>query len=157
MSNIRLYVLAGVFLLPVLIIFGRLVTVQVLKHGFYAEKASAQQSRQFEIPAKRGELYVEDNGELYPVALNNSLKYVYADPQLIEDPGKASTDLAPILDLDQASLEKNLTFTGKNRYVELKQAVDKEAAKKIAELKLRGVVLRDRDYRSYPEGRYLGI
>lgn len=156
MSNIRLYVLAAAFLLPVLIIFGRLVTVQVLKHSFYAEKASAQQSRQFEIPAKRGELYVEDNGELYPVALNNSLKYVYADPQLIEDPDKASTELAPILDLGQASLEKSLTFTGKNRYVELKQAVDKEAAKKIAELKLRGVVLRDRDYRSYPEGALFG-
>lgn len=143
-------------MLPVLIIFGRLVTVQVLKHSFYAEKASAQQSRQFEIPAKRGELYVEDNGELYPVALNNSLKYVYADPQLIEDPDKASTELAPILDLGQASLEKSLTFTGKNRYVELKQAVDKETAKKIAELRLRGVVLRDRDYRSYPEGALFG-
>ncbi|QQS26543.1 penicillin-binding protein 2 [bacterium] len=156
MSNIRLYVLAAAFLLPVLIIFGRLVTVQVLKHSFYAEKASAQQSRQFEIPAKRGELYVEDNGELYPVALNNSLKYVYADPQLIEDPDKASTELAPILDLGQASLEKSLTFTGKNRYVELKQAVDKETAKKIAELRLRGVVLRDRDYRSYPEGALFG-
>ena len=156
MSNIRLYVLAAAFLLPVLIIFGRLVTVQVLKHSFYAEKASAQQSRQFEIPAKRGELYVENNGELYPVALNNSLKYVYADPQLIEDPDKASTELAPILDLGQASLEKSLTFTGKNRYVELKQAVDKETAKKIAELRLRGVVLRDRDYRSYPEGALFG-
>lgn len=156
MSNIRLYVLAGVFLLPAIIIFGRLVTVQVFKHNFYAEKASAQQSRQFEIPAKRGELYVEENGELYPVALNNPLKYMYADPQLIENPKEAAEKLAPLLEADQADLERKLTFSGKNRYVELKQQIDKDLAKKITEAKVRGVVLRDRDYRAYPEGALFG-
>lgn len=156
MSNIRLYVLAGIFVLPMVIIFGRLVSVQVLKHNFYADKASAQQSRQFEIPAKRGELYVEENGELYPVALNNSLKYVYADPQLIEDPKEAAATLAPILQSEEKDLEKKLTFTGKNRYVELKQQVDQDVAKKVAEAKIRGVVLRDRDYRAYPEGALFG-
>lgn len=156
MSNVRLYVLALVFLLPLFVIFARLVTVQVLRHNLYAEKASAQQSRQFEIPAKRGELYIEENGELYPVALNNSLQYVYADPQLVKDPKTAAASLASILQLDQASLEKNLSLTGKNRYVELKQQVDKETARKVAELKLRGVVLRDRDYRAYPEGSLFG-
>lgn len=156
MSNIRLYVLAGVFLLPVIIIFGRLVTVQIFKHNFYAEKASAQQSRQFEIPASRGELYVEENGELYPVALNNSLKYMYADPQLIENPKEAAEKLAPLLEANQTDLEKKLTYTGKNRYVELKQQIDKDLAKRIIEAKIRGVVLSDRDYRAYPEGALFG-
>jgi cell division protein FtsI/penicillin-binding protein 2 len=156
MSNVRLYVLAGIFLLPLAAIFVKLVTVQLLRHELYAEKALAQQSRQFEIPARRGEIYIEENGELYPLALNNSLKYVYADPQLVQDAATSAQKLAPILNQDEQKLRESLTFTGKNRYVELKQQVDLTQAKQISDLKLRGVVLRDRDYRAYPEGALFG-
>lgn len=156
MSNARLMVLAGIFLIPLAAITWRLVYIQVIKSGDYRAKATAQQSRQFEIPAKRGEIYLEDNGELYPVALNNSLQYLYADPKLVEDAGKAAEGLAPIIGLDKAKLEQQLKFSGNNRYVELKQQITKEQARKIAELRLKGVVLKDRDYRSYPEGSLLG-
>lgn len=156
MSNVRLYVLAGIFLLPLAAIFVKLVTVQLLRHQLYAEKALAQQSRQFEIPARRGEIYLEENSELYPLALNNSLKYVYADPQLIQDATVSAQKLAPILDQDEQKLREALTFTGKNRYAELKQQVSVAQAKQISDLKLRGVVLRDRDYRAYPEGALFG-
>lgn len=156
MSSTRLYALAGVLAIPLIIIFGRLIYLQAVRQQFYQAKAIAQQSRQFEIPAKRGELYLEDNGDLYPVALNNSLKYLYADPKLIEKPDEAADKLAPIIEADESKLREQLTFSGNNRYVELKQQIDREQAKRIAELKLRGLVLRDRDYRAYPEGALLG-
>jgi cell division protein FtsI/penicillin-binding protein 2 len=156
MSNVRLYVLAACFILPLGAIIYKLVTVQLIRHDVYAQKASAQQSRQFEIPARRGEIYIEENGEMYPLALNNSLNYVYADPQLIQDPASAAEKLAPILQMEQEKLEESLTFTGKNRYIELKQQLDSAQSKKIDDLKLRGIVLRDRDYRAYPEGALFG-
>ncbi|MFO0955039.1 MAG: penicillin-binding protein 2 [Candidatus Saccharibacteria bacterium] len=156
MSNARLYVLAGIFAIPLAAIMWKLVYVQVIKSGDYTAKATAQQSRQFEIPAKRGEIYLQDNGELYPVALNNSLKYAYADPKLIEDPAKAAEQLAPLLSIDKKALQEQLTFSGKSRYVEIKQQIEKDLAKQIADLRIKGVVLKDRDYRSYPEGSLLG-
>lgn len=155
-SNSRIYVLAAVLVLPLLIIAGRLVYLQALRQGYYQAKAVAQQSRQFEIPAKRGEIFLEDNGDLYPIALNNALKFVYADPKLIENPSEAAEKLAPIIGVDESRLREQLTFRDNNRYIELKQQVSKEVSRKISELKLKGIVLRDRDYRAYPEGPLFG-
>ncbi len=155
LSNARLWWLAGIFVIPLAAIVWRLVYIQVLKSGDYQAKATAQQSRQFEVPAQRGEIYLEDNGELYPIALNNSLKYLYADPKLVEDPTRAAEALAPLIDVDKNRLKDQLTFSG-TRYIELKQQIDKETARKISELKLKGVVLKDRDYRAYPEGSLFG-
>lgn len=152
-KNARLTFIAVVFALPVLAIGWKLITIQVVRAAEYSRRAQSQQSRQFEIPAKRGELYLEDGGDLYPVALNNQLRYLYADPKLVADPKKAATELAPIVGLDPARLEQQLTFKAadNNRYVELKQQVTKEQTQAIDKLKLRGVVLKERDYRSYPE------
>lgn len=151
MSQSRVWVLALVGIIPILAIGWRLVYLQVLHAGTFRAKAEAQQSRQFEIPAKRGEIYLEDNGDLYPIALNNSLKYLYADPTLIKDPKEAGKKLAAITGLDVEKTIQALTTDGKNRYVELKQQVTKDESSQIAELKVPGLVLKERDYRYYPE------
>lgn len=151
MSQARVWALALVGILPILAIGYRLVYLQVIHANTFRAKAEAQQSRQFEIPAQRGEIFLEDNGALYPLALNNSLKYLYADPTLIKDPKEAGTKLAAITGLDQSKLIQTLTSDGKNRYAELKQQISKEEAKQITELRLPGLVLKDRDYRYYPE------
>ncbi|MBP9826972.1 penicillin-binding protein 2 [Candidatus Saccharibacteria bacterium] len=152
--NIRLSILAGLLVLPVIAIGWKLFSIQVLRGKEFQAKATAQQLRQFEIPAKRGEIFLEDNGELYPIALNNRLKYLYADPKLIPDPEKAAQELAPIINADAGKLKNDLTYKESinNRYIELKQQVSKADAQKISDLKIRGLVLKDRDYRSYPEG-----
>lgn len=136
-----------------LVIF-RLVQVQVVHSADYKQKAISQQSHKFEIPAKRGEIYVADQSDLYPVALNQSLKLMYADPKFIADPGKAAEQLASITGLDEAKLKKDLTYDG-NRYIELKQKVSREEADKINDLKIAGIVLKDKDYRFYTEGDML--
>lgn len=150
-SQVRTYVLAVVLCLPVIAILYRLVQVQGLHAKDYQAKAYSQQSRKFEIPATRGEIYVNDNDELYPLALNDRQKFLYADPKLISDPKETASKLAPILQLDERQLVEQLTYKD-SRYIELKQRVAKQDADKIAELELSGVILQDRDYRYYTEG-----
>lgn len=132
----------------------RLIQIQVVHSADYRQKAISQQSHKFEIPAKRGEIFVADQAELYPVALNQSLKLLYADPKFITDPAKTAEQLAPITGLNEAKLKKDITFDG-NRYIELKQKVSREEADKINDLKIAGIVLRDKDYRYYTEGDML--
>lgn len=150
-SQVRTYVLAAILCLPVIAILYRLVQVQGLHAKDYQAKAYSQQSRKFEIPATRGEIYVHDNDELYPLALNDRQKFIYADPKLISDPKETASKLAPILQLDERQLVEQLTYK-ESRYIELKQRVAKQDADKIAELELSGVILQDKDYRYYTEG-----
>lgn len=150
----RIYALTGILAIPAAAIIGRLVYVQIIKSGDYRARAVAQQSRQFEIPAKRGEIFVEDGGELSPVALNNALKFLYVDPKLIKDPAATAQKLAPIINQDETKLRDQLTFKT-SRYIELKQQIGQDEAGKIAKLQITGLILRDRDYRFYPESNLL--
>src|SRR6201987_4094844 len=78
----------------ILVVFGavlvaRLFYLQVLKHGSYAGQASREHTRKYQVPARRGELYVRDGDGLSPIALNQTLKLMYADPRYVTD--KADT------------------------------------------------------------------
>lgn len=128
----------------------RLFQVQVVLGQEYEARANIQQSRKFEIPASRGQIYLDENGELYPVALNQKLNMLYVDPKFIPDANKAARQLSEITGLDEATLSQQLTFK-KSRYIELKQRVSSEEAAKIRALKIPGVVLRQEDYRYYSE------
>lgn len=144
-------VLLGLLLIVVAV---RLVQVQVIHSADYKKNALTQQSRKFQIPAKRGEIFVADQADLYPVALNQSLKLLYVDPKFVKDPAAVAEKLASITGLDEAKLKQQLSFDG-NRYVELKQKVTRDEAAKIAELNIAGIVLKDKDYRYYTESDML--
>ncbi len=150
-SQVRTYVLAAVLCLPVFVIIFRLIQVQGLHAKDYQARAYAQQSRKFEIPATRGEIYIKDNGGLYPLALNDRQKFLYTDPKLITNPADTAAQLGPVIGMDVARLKELLTYK-ESRYIELKQRIGKAEADKILQLKLTGVILKDRDYRHYTEG-----
>ncbi len=147
----RLNIITAAMGLCFVVIVGRLFQVQVVLGQKYEAKATSQQSRKFQIPASRGQVYLDENGELYPVALNQKLNLLYVDPKFITQPEKAAKELAGVTGLDRDKLKQQLTFK-KSRYVELKQRVGSDEAAKIRALKIPGVVLRPEDYRYYPEG-----
>jgi cell division protein FtsI/penicillin-binding protein 2 len=147
----RLNIITAAMGLCFVVIVGRLFQVQVVLGQEYEAKATSQQSRKFQIPASRGQVYLDENGELYPVALNQKLNLLYVDPKFITQPEKAAKELAEVTGLDKDKLKQQLTFK-KSRYVELKQRVSSDEAARIRALKTPGVVLRPEDYRYYPEG-----
>lgn len=132
-------------------IFYKLIDIQLINNKKYLAMANSQQSRKFEIEAKRGDIFLDDGGQLYPVALNQNLKLLYADPKLIKDTKEAASKLSPLIGVEEAKLVDQLSNSN-SRYVELKQKIDKETVQKISALKLAGIALKDKNYRYYTEG-----
>lgn len=95
----RIYVLAAVASLLVLIIGVRLFYLQVIRYQYYAEKADKEHFGKSELPARRGEIFIKDyaSNNLVRVATNTSLDMLYADPTLIKNPRLVADSIAPLI------------------------------------------------------------
>ncbi len=139
-----------------LIVFGvglsaRLTYLQVLQHGRYLTQAANEHTRKYEVPARRGELYVHDADAMSAVALNQTLALVYADPRYVTDKNDAAGKLAGVLGgTPQSYLQK---LNNGIEYAVLATRVPRDQANKVKALGIAGVTAVDRDYRTYPEGQ----
>lgn len=149
-ENWRLYTLVILFIFFWLIVFARLIHIQVFQAKKYAAKASIQQSRKFEIPASRGLVYVKDSQELYPIALNNKVYTLAVDPKFIKDADKTAQKLNEIINTNQDEIKNQLTK--ESRYIEINKSINTDQAEKIKSFALPGVILIERASRFYPEG-----
>ena len=86
-------------LIMAFIILMRLFTLQVLQANKYRQIALEKNQGYTEIPARRGEILIQDrhSGEPFALATNTTLNLVFADPTLIEDPIYVGEKLAPLL------------------------------------------------------------
>jgi len=142
-----LYVMLAV--MGVLVV-GRLAYLQIFEHQHYQKLASGEQQRKYEVPADRGQIYLLDNGTKVPLALNQTLKILYADPSIISDKAGTAAKLATITG-DPASQYLDALTKGKE-YAFLKGRVDDATAARITALHLHGIGMVNEDYRTYPEG-----
>lgn len=150
-NNLRVSSLRYVVVALGLLIASRLVYLQIFQHGHYRQLALSEHLRKYEIPAARGQIYVKDGDNKVPLALNQTLKLVYADPSIIDDKAGTANKLAAATG-DPA--QKYLDALNKGReYAVLKTRVDENMAKAISKLHLRGVGMVNQDYRTYPEGQ----
>lgn len=129
---------------------GRLAYLQIIRHGSYIVQASNEHTRKYEIPARRGELYVHDGETVSPIALNQTLSLVYADPRYVTNKEEAAKQLAGVLGGQPEDYVKK--FKNGIEYVVLAQRVPSATAAKVKALNLAGIGMTNRDYRSYPEG-----
>ena len=152
-SNKRISVLVGVMCLFGVIMIAKLLYVQIFQHQSYVALANAQQSRKFVIPARRGEVFVQDgNNELYPIALNQKLYLLAADPKYISNPEEVIEKLSRYLgDVNKDDLKSKLDNKD-SRYVVLAKKLDDQTADEIKKMKIPGVILAPREGRNYPEG-----
>lgn len=127
---IAIYVVTGLVIL-------RLFYLQVISHSYYVNIAEVEQQGSATLPARRGEIMVQDyhSGETYTLATNTTLSMIYADPTLIEDPQLVSETLAPLFfdleqakEIDQIRYEEELEIINAMENVELKE----EALSKLA-------------------------
>jgi cell division protein FtsI/penicillin-binding protein 2 len=140
---------AGLAILALLLIM-RLVDLQLVSHQHYLVLAAKEHSRQYQVPAHRGQLYLLDGDQKSPLALNQSLKVLYADPTQVTDKTAAAEALSRVTGDSAASYSKLLHQPGE--YVVLKTRVDGDLADRVSRLKLAGIALAPAQYRSYPEG-----
>jgi cell division protein FtsI/penicillin-binding protein 2 len=130
----------------------RLGYLQIFQHEYYSLKAVGEHTRSYEIPATRGELYVQDgeNGTV-PIVLNQTLNILWANPHFVIDPGGTAIKIAALIGGDVNTYKDKLSQSD-SRYALLAQKLPNELADKLRALKLKGVGLSQQDYRTYPEG-----
>ncbi len=153
LSNHRITILIIIMLLFVLAVFVRLAYIQAIKHDYYLQQATAQQSRKFILPSKRGEIYVQDgNNELYPIALNQQLFLLAADPKYVNDSSDSLNKISQYLaGIDIQDLKSKLDNKDL-RYVVINKKVSSTDAENIKQMKLPGIILTPQTGRNYPEG-----
>jgi cell division protein FtsI/penicillin-binding protein 2 len=148
-----LLVFAGVIVL-------KLFFIQVFQHAFYEALASGQHELFQELIPERGEIYLHDfkDQTLVPVAVNQQLGFVYADPRQIEEPDDTAEALAEFFGYDEETMDalENRLDQPEDPYEPVKREVDNETLEKLMALELPGIHFTRETSRLYPEPEMSG-
>lgn len=148
-----LVVIAGIVTAVIVL---RLFSLQVLQYGFYKALAEGQHSLYEQLFPSRGKIYMTEYGSdaIYPLATNEPLTLVYANPSRIEgDPSEIARELAPILAIDPSVIVERITKQN-DLYEPLRHAVRQPTVDAVKALAISGIEFSDEQVRMYPEGRY---
>ncbi len=132
-----------------LVLVARLAMLQVIQHDAYVSRAEAQQSVSRTLPAERGEIFLSDHGEPYPIAVNRQYLFAYVVPGEVQDSARAARDLSEALDLDVSMLAEKLAKT-QDPFEILKHRLSDEEVERVRALHINGVFLLPEIFRYYP-------
>ncbi|EKE21029.1 MAG: hypothetical protein ACD_7C00379G0005 [uncultured bacterium] len=148
-SSQRIYFLAvAVFFMGVIII-ARLYILQIRDHARFRTMADDQHGAFSELSAKRGEIYLKNRDEKYPLAVNKEYMMVFLEPKMVAEKDRVVSELSYILGMERIEIEKKLS-NPEDMFEIVKKKISQEEADKITELKLKGVKLLGENYRYYP-------
>ena len=130
----------------------RLYSLQVGAHEAYEQQAENQRSASSQIQPERGGVFLQDeNGGLYPLAINREYVTVSVVPKEVTDP-KAVTDiLVTALGVDRSDMAARLAKQD-DPYELIQKKVPDDAVQKIKDANLKGIHLDKESYRYYPAG-----
>ncbi|EKE11315.1 MAG: hypothetical protein ACD_15C00108G0010 [uncultured bacterium] len=147
--NWRIYVLVFLFFLIAGVIIFRFCFLQIVQYKQYQALAEGQHSIFRNLIPKRGEIFMKDRNDPYPLAVNRETKMAYAVPTEITDAAQASFAVAAALQLDAAELLEKFSKPG-DMYEPIKHRLSDEETSNINNLKLEGIHLAEESYRYYP-------
>ena len=145
-TNLRLYLLAGIFVLWFCVICFRLVYLQVFRYGSFEQRAQHQQQRTEEVSAKRGIIYDRQGREL---AMSISVDSVFAVPTEMPNPASTISLIARITKQDPRELLARCQAT--KSFCWLARKPEPEISARIHSLNLRGVYFQKESKRYYPK------
>lgn len=147
----RIYGLVFFIFFVAFCILAKLFVLQISRHAIYMALAENQHKSTTELLAKRGEIFLQDDNQLYPVAVNRELQMAYAVPREMKDVNSASETLSSILDLDRDFL-KNKLDDPNDMFEILKHKLSDDEIQKIKEANIAGIYLSGESFRYYPAG-----
>ncbi|HEX8182077.1 MAG TPA: penicillin-binding protein 2 [Candidatus Saccharimonadales bacterium] len=150
---VRIRIWYAVLLVVLAIFLIRLFYIQIIRYDYYKDSALSDQLKQYEIPASRGRILVQNGttGQTLPIVLNQKLYVLYADPVFIKDADRTARAVAGITGGDTAAY-KQLMSRKDSRYAILAKKVTEDQKKKITALKSPGIGTQVQEYRTYPQG-----
>ena len=151
-------VIAGMALVFITTLF----FIQIIEHDQHVRDANAMRVKQYELLAKRGEVYFMDGKEdVSPAIMNERTWTIFVDPNfIIKNAGsngvlpkeKVQEKLTEILGDKMITTWDKVWADENNMYVEIAKHVDYDMASKIKESGLRGVGRKETSRRVYPNG-----
>ena len=145
--HVRLLIVAGVALLWMTAVFGRLGYLQLVRHSEYFARAQRQQQRTIEITPKRGAIY---DRNMHPLAMSVPVESAFAVPSEIGDnKSMAAHLLSGVLGIPRDVLMTRFESGGSFVWVLRKLPPDKAEA--VRALNLKGVYLQAENQRYYPK------
>jgi len=159
-NDLRLEIFRYAVLLFAGVIVLKLLFIQVFQHGFYEALASGQHELFQELIPERGKIYLHDfkDETLVPVAVNQQLAFVWADPREIEEPDDTAEALAQIFGYDEEkmdALEERLDQP-EDPYEPIEREVDEKTLERLLTLELTGIHYTREASRLYPEPEMSG-
>ncbi|KQS59695.1 peptidoglycan glycosyltransferase [Geodermatophilus sp. Leaf369] len=137
----------GFMVVLLVAVVGKLVVLQGIDGGAYAQAAENDRMQTFDIAAIRGEIVDRDGNRL---AYSVQASRVVADPSIVTDPSRTALALTTLLDVPVSTLTEQLSADG--RYEVLAGQVDTATTDAITELGLAGIFFEDDPVRLYPAG-----
>ncbi len=144
----RLLFLSCFFVVWGLVVVGRLLHIQVVRHESFVQRAAKQQERTISLTPVRGSIYDREGRVL---AESIAASSIYADPQSMRDPRLVVKELSSIraLQIDPAELEKRLRRGGEFAWIA--RQVSPEVVEQVKGLRLSGVYFLEEHKRLYPK------
>ena len=147
----RIKILKNIVLIALAIILVRLFFIQIIEHDTWVAKADEAHTLLETIVAKRGEIYMMDDGEPVPVALNQTTYQIIIDPTVTDKEGIVNALETYAKDYIVVNLDEVYNTEGL-RYSIVAKNVPRDAADKIAAENLGAVWFQKNNQRVYPEG-----
>ena len=152
--KLRSNILRVVLVAAMTLIVVKLFSIQVIHYDEYVAQAETQHTMQNTIVAKRGEIYVMDNGTPAPIVLNSKVWSVIIDPQTTRNNRE---EIEKVLRTNAADyITGNFDEAYKSnflRYYVVAKNVPYKQAQAIKEAGLSGVYFQGSTERVYPEGK----
>ena len=141
-----------VVLVLFMVLAGRLVVLQLTDASAYAALGLQQRLREIPLPAPRGAILDRSGAVL---AHSVDARYVYADPEMVEDPKATAAKLAPVLGIAASRLAPKLERSVRSdgtpvRFVYLARGVSVTIGDRVKELNLPGIGVDHDERRQVP-------
>jgi len=149
----RVTLVSVFFALVAASLVARAVHLQVLNTEFLSHEGHARHLRTEQISAHRGTI-TDRNGE--PLAISTPVDSVWANPKELALAEDKMPRLARILELDEQSLIRQITFSMNKDFVYLRRHLSPDKAQEVMALDLPGVNIQREYRRYYPAGEVTG-
>jgi cell division protein FtsI (penicillin-binding protein 3) len=144
--HVRMLIIAGVALLWITAVFGRLSYLQLFRHSEYLARAQRQQQRTIEITPKRGGIY---DRNMRPLAMSIPVDSAFAVPSEIADETLAARLISGVLNIPREVLETRLESS--RSFVWIARKLPAPKAEALAALNLKGIYFQKENQRFYPK------
>src|SRR5437879_13448060 len=128
----RLLIVAGLTLLWITAVFGRLAYLQLFCHSEYLARAARQQQRTIEITPKRGSIY---DRNMHPLAMSIPVDSAFAVPSELGDQQLAARLISGVLGIPREVLEARFESSHSFVWIARKLPPDKKEAVEALNLK----------------------